>query len=646
MRCISPSLLLPCILLIALFTYSPGLNGPFLFDDGLNIVRNTHLRIPDLTPSSLREAAFSSPAGIFQRPLSMLSFALNFYFQPDALTPFPFKLTNLAIHLLNGLMVFFLTRLLVGFHREQRQPNLAAFYPEWLALAVSAAWLAHPLNLTSVLYVVQRMNSLAALFTLIGLTGYVWGRKRISKNQPWGRTTILASFAVCAPLALLSKENGALLPLLMLVIEISLFKFNADSLATRRFLAGLFLLIVAVPILAFLGYIAMHPDWLLGGYLRRDFTLTERLMTEARVIWFYLRLIVLPDTAAMGVFHDDIAVSRGLLDPTATLPAILGIVALSIGIWLLRQRQPLIALGILFFFVGHSMESTLFPLELVHEHRNYLPMYGILLASFHLLLEPLTAPNTLLIRKTVAVLLIVVFGTSTFLRASDWANPFDLWRAEIAHHPDSPRTNSELGALFANYKTTDPVATEKYYAASRYYYERAAALQESNVNGLFGLIRLSISYGKEIDKRWLTDLNHRLEHTAIPANVNDKLIELTACQSEEKCPLSANEIESLIRATLRNPRVNGYNELLVNTALIFYLINVVQDYSAALEVMNRNIALAPTSFEHRLTLVKFLIALQRQEEATKQITLLKQVDRKGTRTKEIAELEKELAQGD
>lgn len=640
-----PRILLLFALLATFMVYQPGLNGPFVFDDGLNIVSNPHLRIPDLSLSSLREAAFSSTAGLFQRPVSLLSFALNFYFNTGDLSPHPFKLTNLLIHLLNGLAVFALTQLLIGFYRTKWKPQLPASYPSWLALATSSAWLLHPLNLTSVLYVVQRMNSLAALFTFAGLICYVWGRIRLYSGQRRGTLAIATGALACAPLALLCKENGALLPLFMLAAELILFKFETAQPVARRFLIAFFVICAALPILLSIGYIALHSEWLLGGYLRRDFSLPERLMTEARVVWFYLRLIVLPSTALMGVFHDDMTISRSVFDPATTLPAILGIIALLASVWLLRKRLPLLAFGILFFLVGHSLESTAFPLELVHEHRNYAPMFGIQLALFHLLLEPLHVGSAQLARRTAAILLIALFAAGTFSRANAWANPFDLWQAEIMHHPNSPRVNTEMGDLYAHLTTPDPLATETYFVLARQYYAQAAALQDWNVNGLFGLIQLSISHGKPIEKIWLDDLTYRLENETVPANINDQLVALAACRMKEDCPLSAEEIEPLLRAPLHSKRLGSHDKALAYTALTFYLINVAKDYSAAVDSMNHTIELAPLELEYRLTLVKFLIALDRSDEARKQLALLKQIVQNGRRMREIELLEKELNQG-
>jgi hypothetical protein len=646
---LAPRLLLLVAMLAAVLLYRPGLHGPFLFDDGFNIVENQSLRLQDFSKEELLGAAYSIPNGIFGRPLSMLSFSFNFYADRNDIQPFPsaysFKATNLAIHLLNGVLVFLLTRLLVAFYRERRQPDLPASYPAWLALAVSAAWLLHPLNLTTVLYVVQRMTGLAAMFSFLGLGAYVWGRTRLCKGLRGGMPAVLSSLFVFTPLAFLSKENGLLLPLFILVTEAVLFRLEAARPLGRQFLIACLALLVILPGVLVAGYLALHPEFFLAGYGRREFTLPERLMTEARVVWFYLRQIVLPSTALMGVFHDDVAISRGLLDPVLTLPAIAGILALPIAVWFLRWRQPLVAFGIAFFLVGHGMESTVYPLELVHEHRNYLPMFGILLAFFHLLLTPVLAVSTRKPRAALAMLLIPLFAVGTHSRANDWSSPFSLWSMEVEHHPASIRANIALGDLYAGAMTFDPSAKAGNHQLAQQSYEQALAVNRYNVTGLFGLVELSKLHGKPIEKSWLADLKHGLENEPIPPGTNDNLIRLAMCKLQEDCPLQIREIDELVRAPLGNPRVTGRDRALIYNALTVYLFNIAKDYPAAVEAARHAIALDPADINHQLWLASIFIAMKRPQDASRQIAVIKQLDQRGIKRKDIEELETQLAGG-
>ncbi len=174
----------------------------------------------------------------------------------------------------------------------------------WLPVVVSALWLVHPLNLTPVLYIVQRMTSLAALFTVCGLCLYTLGRLRMLAGNH-GTGFIITGLVVFGGLATLSKETGVLLPLYMLVIEISLFRFRDHNGRVSRTITGYFGIIILTPLCLFLLVMLTNPESLLN-YHSRDFTLLERVLTEARVLVFYLKLIIMPTITELGLYHDDI----------------------------------------------------------------------------------------------------------------------------------------------------------------------------------------------------------------------------------------------------------------------------------------------------------------------------------------------------
>jgi protein O-mannosyl-transferase len=640
MRRFFPGFFLIFALVVAFLVYQRGLTGPFLFDDGPNIVYNGQLAIHDLSPDSLRQLAFSGFSGPLKRPVSMTSFAVNLY--ATGLDPFYFKLTNLCIHLLNGVGIFVLTSLLLNFYRQRFQPELSAAHVQWISVAVSAAWLLHPFNLTSVLYVVQRMTSLSALFTIWGLALFFRGRTRLYQGKN-GIFQILGSLLLFTPLAVLSKENGILLPGFMLVAELTLFRFYTGRPAQKRFLTGFYLLAVAVPLAAVLIYISMHPEWLQIGYKGRDFTMVERVLTEARVLWFYIWQIVLPSTAQMGLYHDDIAISRGLFQPASTVISLAGLIALLGLSFVARRKAPLIGFAILFFLAGHLLESTVFPLEIAHEHRNYLPMYGIVLVMFFYLLYPLAFKTNLRLRQAGAILLIALFAFNTFSRAGKWTNPYDLFMTEVEHHPSSALANGEMGAVYSNINTKDPIGMEMYYLLARERYEKAAMLDRNDTKPLFGLIMLSAGRKKAMEPSWLEELAHRLEHSPYAAVTSDKLVSLTNCRLEGRCKLTGAEIEGLLNAALHNPGLGGANRAKVLYAQSVYLINVKRDYPAALATMHQMVESAPQELDFRLPLINFLVALKRAPEAKAELEMLKRLDKWHAHMEEIKLLDKQLS---
>lgn len=631
-------LLIACI--ATFFVYRPGLHGPFVFDDFPNIVHNPAIAITAISPDQLWRAAFSSDSGPLDRPISMASFAVNYYF--SGLNPYGLKLTNLIIHLINGIGIFILSALLLSYVRRDIQPGLTPNKAIWLSLAVAAAWLLHPFNLTGVLYVVQRMTSLSALFCIYGLALFVWGRVRLLDGRSGGLPAILSSLVVFTPLATLSKETGALLPLFMLVIEFTLFNFRTRDPGPRRTLIVFYAVSVGLPALAALAYTAIHPEWVMSGYRIRDFDLPQRLMTEARVMWFYLKQILLPNTAAMGLFHDDLAVSRGLTQPAITLPAVVGIVLLPVVAVALRRRAPLLAFGVLFYLAGHLLESTIFPLELVFEHRNYLPMFGIVLAVFYYLLHPASA-DTLPLRRVLAVAFIALFAFDTHARARQWSNPFDFYTWEVRHHPDSPRDNDELGNVFANIKTSDKAELARNDQLAMNYFWRATVLDDNYTNGLFGIITLSSARHKALDPSWVVELKKRLEHAPYANDIGRHLTGLVTCEMNGACKFPPGEIEGLFDAALKNPTCRGLSRATVYTAQGYYLIDIKKNYPAGLVAMQHMVDAAPRALQNRMTLAKYLIALQHFQAAEKQLDTIATMDTKGVFTGEIARYRGEIA---
>jgi len=626
-------------LLATYLVYQPGLTGTFIFDDGPNILNNTNLAISDLHVDTLKRAAFSIPNGPFRRPISMLSFAGNIY--ATGLNPYFFKLTNLLIHMVNGLGIFVLSLQLLGIYRTRFQPALTAWHIQTASLAIAAAWLLHPLNLTSVLYIVQRMTSLSALFSIWGLILFVWGRMRLFEGKT-GIAATLASLLLFMPLAILSKENGALMPALMFAIEITLFNFQANKPTARRFLQVFYAITFVVPAIITIVYIATHFAGLIASYQGRSFTFTERVLTEARVLWFYVGQIIFPSIAKMGMYHDDIAISQGLLAPVTTLPSIIGIIALIASAWVVRKKAPLLSFGIAFFLIGHALESTIYPLELVHEHRNYLPMYGILLAMFFYALYPLAYLPNLKIRRLVVVLLIALFGYGTWARSTEWANPFDLAKSEVEHHPNSARANAEMGSNYASITTQDAGITELYYQKAMYYYQQTAVVDPDYTNGLFSMIIYSSLKGKTVDPHWITELAHRLQFSPAEPGIGNKFTQLFICEDQKKCTLDRRDIEKLVNAALANPTVISGKRAAVFSSYAYYLINVASDYPAALDAMQKAADSSPQELSYRMGLVEFLTALKHSEEAKKQLAVLKSMDTLGMYTAQIAEQEKTL----
>ena len=408
--------------------YQPGLSGPFLFDDFPNLKEIGALG-PIENWELFRAFLASGFAGPTGRPISLASFLLNANDWPA--DPEPFKLTNILIHLLIGIVLFpTLRKLLRSIGRSPAAAN-------WTAALASALWLLNPFLVSTTLYVVQRMTQLPALFSILAIWGYLQGRLWLATRPRLGYWTMTMSVVCGTILATFSKENSALLPLLILVLEVTLRGHWSAPGPSRQWK----IVFLGLPSLAILVYLAMKLPGLGHPIPTRNFSLLERLLTEARIIWDYLYHLFIPHIQTRGLFQDGIQVSTGLSTPWTTGVAIVGLLLLGIGAWLSRNRWPLLSLGILFFLAGHLLESTTIALELYFEHRNYLPATFLFLPAA----AGIISLQTRIRPAVVAFMCIAITGSyafATWQRAGIWGDEDQLSLVWAETNPESPRAQN------------------------------------------------------------------------------------------------------------------------------------------------------------------------------------------------------------
>jgi hypothetical protein len=427
---------------LAASAFAPGLDGAFIFDSVERVLRNKSLAMTALDGEQLLAAAYAAQADYPQRGLAYVTLALNHYFGGQQFDPFVFKLTNLAVHILNGILVLVLAGLILS--RWQRLGVLGPTSSARLVLLSALAaglWLLHPIQITSVLYVVQRMTSLAGTWVLAGAILFILARQRLEEGRRGALAAMYGAVVVCAGIGFLCKQTALLLPAYAAVLELFLFRRTLLSTPQKRALGAFFAIVLVLPLAAGLVALSLAPEAFLGGYQNRDFTLVERLLTEARVLFFYLGLLLAPGLRRFGLYHDDLATSTGLLGPWTTLLAVIAwALILALTLWGARRRAPW-AFAAAWFLVGHGMESTLLPLELVYEHRNYVPAVGLWIAVAvyaGVLWERAGRLRGLVAAAAGFWLLALVFMSS--LRADAWRSPAILLDTLAGNHPNSYRS--------------------------------------------------------------------------------------------------------------------------------------------------------------------------------------------------------------
>ena len=622
--------------LLTVMVYMPGLPGDFMFDDMPNLVQNHRLQVDSLDMNSLLSASYSSTAGLFKRPVSMATFALNRYFY--GLAPWSYKIVNLVVHLLTGLAIFLLCRLLVNNARTRYKPGLSDRTIFWLPVVVSGLWLIHPLNLTPVLYIVQRMTSLAALFTVCGLCLYTLGRQRMLAGQH-GMGHILGGLVIFGGLATLSKETGVLLPLYMLVIEFCLFRFRGKEETPSKTIIVFFAIVILVPICLFLVVLLVNPEIILN-YHSRHFTLIERVLTETRGLFFYLKLIISPSISELGLYHDDITLSRSLLDPLSTLFSSLGLVALFSLALALRNKRPLASLGILWFFAGHALESTIFQLDIAYEHRNYLADMGIILALCSLATTQKVTRLAHFTRAVMPAFFLVVFAYTTWLRAGQWSDNVNHAVYEARHHPESFRAVFSAARIYARLAILpQPDMEERAFT----YLDRASQLDENDIMADTIKIKLSAILGKPIEEEWLENIQLKVSRDPVrPARIGS-LKELMDCIGTP-CDIPIETMDDIFVAALRADSLkhlpNFHAELLNMYA--YFTINKTNNPEYGLELFSQAVDLNPEEPQRWINLTNLQIAMGLYDDAELTLEKFKKAGILGGMQKKILELESEI----
>jgi len=620
--------------IITTLVYWPGLSGGWLFDDYPNIVDNRGVQPHDANLPSLIGAALSSPSSEFKRPLSSLSFAADYL--TGGLDPFGWKLTNLIIHLLNGALVFLLARALLSASRTTRPADGICAYT--VAALIAGGWMLLPINLTGVLYVVQRMESLANLFVMLGLVGYVAGRRRMLTDatiQPGRNGAYWAGFSLCAisvvfatAVGALAKETAVMLPLYACLIEWALFRFASRDGAHDWRLFALFAIVLVLPLVIGLAWLA--PKVASPGYWStRDFTLGTRLLSEARIVVDYLVWTLLPTPRTLSFYHDDFAISTGLLSPWTTLACMVVLAGLvAITVWL-RPRQPLVALGIALFLGCQLLTGTVLPLELVYEHRNYFASFGLLLAMVPVLAVPMTHFMALPRRVLLGGLLLLWIG-QTALTASAWGNPLQLAKTLADRAPDSPRAQYELGRLYIIYSNYDPASpfTKLAYAPL----ERAAALPGSSILPQQALIFLNSRMHLPIKDTWWDSMVSKLKARRPGVQDESSLGALTQCARHGECDLPKARMVEAYLAALSHPNPSARLLAMYGD----YAWNVLGDHDLGERMVADAVKNTPDEPAYHITLARMLAVQGHYPEVEKQLQALRTLNIGGRLDHDIA----------
>ena len=437
--------LLPFIIL-GFLIYSNTWEVPFYFDDIGNINENENIRLTRLNLKDIINAGISKFCP--HRPIANISFALNYFFHQYNVKGY--HAVNIFIHILTGifLCLFIETTLSISLLRSKdANHSLIAFFS-------ALVWLVHPMHTQSVTYIVQRMNSLAAMFYILSILFYVKGRIAREKQKSW------PYFTGCVVAGLLSigcKEMAATLPFFILLYE---WYFIQDLSLTwlRRHLPYIISITIIFILFSFI-YLGLNPlEKILGGYARRDFTIEQRVLTQFRVVIYYVSLLFYPHPSRLNLDHY-FPLSHSLIDPITTLLSMASIFVLIGLAFYIAKRERLISFIILWFFGNLVIESSIISLEIIFEHRTYLP-------SMLFFLIPIILAYRYIRRDWVIAgalcTAIVLFCLWSYKRNSVWRNPVTFWEDCTEKSEQKARPHFNLANALSREGRLDE-ATDHYY---------------------------------------------------------------------------------------------------------------------------------------------------------------------------------------
>jgi Tfp pilus assembly protein PilF len=431
---------------VVFLIYSNSLDCAWHLDDFHSIIDNPSIKLKDLAWEAISKSLHSDlnyPDKLY-RPIAGITFALNFFI--SGTDPFSYHLVNLFIHWLSSVFLF------LFLYETLNLPSLNNKYASSaysIALLSAVFWAVNPVQTQSVTYIVQRMTSLAGLFYIMSMFFYVKARTALDGKARYLYGALCFTAFV---LAFGSKENAALLPLSILLYEGIIVQADVGPWIRRNKTYVL----VALGIILILGI--LYAQYRRGGllfflkdYEERPFTLAQRLLTQPRVLFFYLSLIFYPLPGRLSIAHS-FDVSTSLFDPWITFFVILSMAGAVILAVLFSRKYRIFSFSFLFFLVNHLLESSLLPLELVFEHRNYIPsmvaFVPIAIGICVLFGRYANAPAMRGILAAFIVLLFVGLGHATYLRNFDWRSEQALWADAATKAPDQFRPHHNLGVAY------------------------------------------------------------------------------------------------------------------------------------------------------------------------------------------------------
>lgn len=461
------------LFILLVIIYGNSFRGEWHFDDIDNIVHNVNAHLKSLSWPDIKQTLYFR--GHLSRPVSRLSFGLNYYI--GGLNVFGYHIVNLIIHYVTAVFLFLFIYNTLKLPILKQHFQGGSSYP--IALLSTLLWAVNPVQVLAVSYIVQRMAGMAGMFYIMAMYFYLKARTahRSMNLFLFSLLTFLTTL-----LAMGSKENAAMIPFSLFIYDLILLQGASRKNIIKNIKVIILLIVLIVAFTSF--YINFSS--ILSGYNTRTFSLSERLLTEPRVVVFYIFLLLYPIGSHLTLLHD-IEISSSLLHPWTTLPAILTILLFITYAICSARKRPLLSFCIIFFFLNHIIESSFIPLEIMYEHRNYIPSFTFFIPLAVLIMyvfEYFSRKKVVLwLFAFLVMFAFVAEGHTVFMRNEILRSELTLWFDNVRKSPNVSLAHNNLGKAYQEYGL-GPLAIKEIYTASKlnnYQSVKTAALVEYNI---------------------------------------------------------------------------------------------------------------------------------------------------------------------
>ncbi len=421
------------------YIYQQAMGLTWQFDDYINLKDLSNVS----SLQGLNNFIFGGVAGPTGRPISLLTFLANYN---DWMNnhPWGFVETTLIWHLLNACLIFLLVFNIAKIHINNTNQSYI------FALMVAMVWAILPIHASANLISIQRMTHVSAFFMLSTLLGYVYFRTHlISQKLPILNLIFAIVWTIIGTvLAIYSKENGAVVVTMLALLELFFLKRITYPVYPKLWKFGIYLALLIVPLFMLLYLVKNWAGINHHFEFYRDRSLADHLATQSIILWEYLRQISLPRAALLGPFHDGHAVYNwGMWQPYIALIA--WVAAFLIG-WKYKAYRlgKFWLFALLWYFAAHQIESSIIPLELYFEHRNYLASLGWVVLIAVLFSEIYKKYQGLSPWHILGGIYILYLLFNLQQITSLWGKPLLAAEMWSTYQPDSPRAAQMLAAQY------------------------------------------------------------------------------------------------------------------------------------------------------------------------------------------------------